>query len=308
MKKGEDKVDIAWWRPGNWLAACGLGLLRLGALFPLRWMQRVGRWLGLLAWTAFPFRRRVALANLEICFPEKSGKERRQLAREHYAAMGAGIFELGAAWYAKAEQLDPLLEVEGLEHVQSLRESGQGALLITAHFTCMELVGRYLVERIPLSCIYRRPNQPVLARAMDERRLTKMERIIQFTHARGFVQALRDGCCVWYTPDQGKRIKESSLLPFFGEPAITNTAVARIARSGRAQVIPFFGYRRADGGYRIRMLPPQPQLLDADSEAVGRHMNAIFASFVREAPEQYFWLHKRFKARGEGYADPYARS
>lgn len=298
---------MEWWRPGNILAWAGVGLLRLAARIRLPWMLRVGRWLGLTAWYLFPFRKRVVLANLRICFPERSDGERKRLAREHYGAMGMGIFELGAAWFGKREELDPLLEVEGLEHLEALREAGRGALLITAHFTCMELTGRFLAERIPLSCLYRRPNQRVLAREMDAIRVGSLERIIHFNDARGFVRALREGEFVWYTPDQGKRIKESALLPFFGEPAITNTAVGRIARSGRAAVVPFFGYRRKDGGYRIRIYPPEEALLEGERSEVGERMNHIFETFIREAPEQYFWVHKRFKARGPGYEDVYGR-
>jgi KDO2-lipid IV(A) lauroyltransferase len=300
--------SAALWHPANLLAAFGLLLLRLSALLPLTWSRSIGSGLGWLAAWAFPYRRGVALTNLKLCFPDRSPEERRRLLRHHYRAMGIGLFELGAAWYKPDDAFPPFTRIRGLEHLDALRDAGQGALLLTAHSTTLEITGRILLAQRPFSCLYRRPNQPRIAMAMTTMRRSRMEKVIHFDEMQEMVRALRQGHLIWYAPDQGKRLKYSALIPFFGEPAVTNTATGRIARMGRAAVLPFFGYRDNHGIYQIEILPPLDNFPSEDDEADALRINRLIEDYVRKAPEQYFWLHKRFKRRGPTLPDAYASS
>lgn len=294
--------------PANLLAAIGLLLLRLSALLPLRWSRRLGMGLGRLTARILPYRRSVGLTNLRLCFPEMPERERQDLLRRHYEAMGMGLFELGAAWYKADAAFAEMATIRGLEHIDALRAAGKGALLLTAHSTTLEIIGRALLVKRPFSCLYRRPNQPRIAREMTACRLARMEKVIHFDEMQEMVRALRQGHLIWYAPDQGKRLKYSALIPFFGEPAVTNTATGRIARMGQAAVLPFFGYRDPCGHYQIEILPPIEGFPSGDETADALRINHLLEQFILRAPEQYFWLHKRFKRRGPGYPDAYGKA
>lgn len=300
-------TSTSLWRPGNLLAACGILLMKAGAQLPLRWTRAIGKAIGSVAAVVFPYRRQVALTNLRLCFPEMSEKERRRLLFRHYQSMGMGIFELAAAWWKPDSAFAEISTVTGLEHLEAVRQSGRGALLLTAHFTTLEIGGRILLNHAEFSCLYRKPDQPVIARAMTEARKSRMRKVIHFDEMNELIRALREGECIWYAPDQGKRLKYSALIPFFGVPAVTNTATGRIARMGKAAILPFVGYRQADGHYRVEILPELTGIPSKDPEADALAINHLIEDFVRKAPDQYFWLHRRFKRRGPDYEDVYAK-
>ncbi len=300
-------TSTSLWRPANALAALGLLVLRVLAKCPLSWSLGIGKFLGLIVYIVFPYRKQVALTNLRLCYPDMPEKDRVRLVREHYKAMGMGIFELGAAWYKDPADVYKISEVTGLENLEAVARSGRGALLMTAHFTTLEIVGRIILGKYKISCLYREPDQPVIGRAMSRIRATEMRNVIHQDNIKEMIRALRRGEMIWYTPDQGKRIKYSEVLPFFGVPAVTNTATSRIARLGRAAIVPFVGYRLPNGAYRVEFLPELENLPSKDPEADSIIFNKVIEDLISRAPEQYFWLHKRFKRRGPGYEDVYAR-
>jgi KDO2-lipid IV(A) lauroyltransferase len=154
--------------------------------------------------------------------------------------------------------------------------------------------------------LYRKPNQPVIAREMTDIRTRNMHNVIHFDEVNDLIRALRDGEFVWYAPDQGKGMKYSEILPFFGEPAVTNSATVRIARMGKAAIVPFIGYRLPDGTYELKIFPELDHLPTKDPTADALEINHLMEDLIRMAPEQYFWLHKRFKRRGPEYPDAYA--
>lgn len=300
-------TSTSLWRPGNLLAAIGVLLMKGSARLPLSWSRAIGKAIGTVAGVIFPYRRHVALTNLRLCFPDMPEKERRRLLYRHYQSMGMGMFELAAAWYKPGEQLETCSTVTGLEHLEKVAKSGRGALLLTAHFTTLEIAGRLLLNKRRFSCLYRRPDQPVIAKAMTEARMSRMNRVIHWNETNDLIRALREGEFIWYAPDQGKRMKYSAILPFFGVPAVTNTATGRLARLGKAAIIPFVGYRDEKGHYHVEILPELENIPSKDPEADALEINHLLESFILKAPDQYFWLHRRFKKRGPGYEDPYAK-
>lgn len=300
------KTSTSLWRPGNLLAAFGILFLKASARLPLGFTRALGKGIGSIAAVVFPYRKQVALTNIRLCFPEMPEKERRRLVFRHYQAMGMGIFELGAAWYKTDEELARISTVTGLEHLEALKKSGRGALLLTAHFTTLEIAGRILLAQSEFSCLYRKPDQPVIAKAMTTARASRMRKVIHFDEMSELIRALRSGEIIWYAPDQGKRLKYSAIIPFFGVPAVTNTATSRIAKMGKAAILPFVGYREPNGHYRIEILPEMEGIPSEDAEADALAINHLIEDFVRKAPDQYFWLHRRFKRRGPEYEDVYS--
>jgi KDO2-lipid IV(A) lauroyltransferase len=300
-------TSTSLWRPGNALMALGILLLKLSARMPMSFLQFIGKALGSMVYYVFPFRKRVALVNLKLCFPELSEKERRRLAFRHYQSMGMGIFELAAAWFKPDKEIQAVGEIKGMEHVKAVEESGRGIVLLTAHFTTLEYYGRLFLINRSFSCLYRNPNQPILAREMTRIRKSRMYRVIHMDEINEFIKTLRDGRIVWYAPDQGKKIKFSEVLPFFGVPAVTNTATGRLARMGKSAILPFFGYRLPNGRYQLEVFPEVTDVPSGDPATDGILINKVIEKMIRKAPEQYFWLHKRFKRRGEGYPDVYKK-
>ncbi|MCD8483425.1 MAG: lipid A biosynthesis acyltransferase [Verrucomicrobia bacterium] len=286
----------------------GLGILWLLIQLPVRWQQRIGTGFGELFYRLFPYRKRIGSINLRICFPNLTDRQRAQLLRRHYHAMGIGVLEMALAWWGKHGSFSGIGTVEGLEHLHAARENGRGVILLTAHFTTLELCGRILNETELFSCLYRKPNNPVLEKFMTRARARLMRRVIHFDDMVAFIRALKDGETIWYAPDQGKSFKYTALLPFFGEPAITNTATARIASMTGAAIVPYFGFRKPDGSYHVSISPALDNIPSGNWEADATEINRVIEGFVRTAPEQYFWLHKRFKARGPNLPDVYANS
>jgi KDO2-lipid IV(A) lauroyltransferase len=120
------------------------------------------------------------------------------------------------------------------------------------------------------------------------------------------VRSLREGTPVWYAPDQSYHLKQSALLPFFGVPAMTNTATGTLAKLGKAKAIPFFPRRLPEGGYELLLLPPLEDMPSGDAEADTMKYTAVLEDQIRRCPEQYYWVHRKFKNRPETLPEVYA--
>jgi KDO2-lipid IV(A) lauroyltransferase len=304
MTRASEQTNLG--HPRHWPMWGGLAFFRLLSRLPWRVQRGLAAMLGWLCYYLVPVRRRVVLINLRLCFPEKTGAERRRLARAHYQSLALGVFEACVAWWAPARRL-PRHELVGREHLAAAQAGGRGVILLTAHFTTMEIYARLLSEQVRYDVLYREPNNPVLAREMRRRFERLVALAIHFDDLRGLVRALKAGHIVWYAPDQGQRTKQSALIPFFGVPAVTNTATSRLAGMTGAAVVPYFARRRADGSYLLTLLPALENFPSADAAADTLRINRLIEAHARLAPEQYFWAHKRFKGRGPGLPDVYAR-
>ena len=292
------------WLPQYWPAWLGIGLMWFLDKLPWSFKRALASGLAWLVWYFFPVRRHIVLVNLQLCFPEKSEAERRALARAHYGSLALGLFEVCAGWWARTDELPPH-RIVGLEHLHSALAKGRGALLLTAHFTTLEIGGRLMSESHRMGGLYRDPNNPVVAHLMRGQRARHMSPAVHFDDLRGLVRGLRGNAAIWYAPDQGKRSRSSEILPFFGVPAITNTATSKIAEMTGAAIVPFFAKREADQSYTLSLLPALENFPTADAAADAVRINLLIEDRVRLAPEQYFWVHKRFKARGPGYPEVY---
>lgn len=290
--------------PLNWPIWLVIGFFRLLSMLPWKAQMVLGAAMGRFAFLFLPGRRRVVDVNLVLCFPELSEKERHALASRHFAAVGIGLFETCMAWWTTESHLPPF-KIIGKEHLDAAKAQGNGVILFTAHFTTLEICGRIFSQNFSMGGLYRDPDNPVVAREMHRGRIDKMSAAVPMDDLRGLIRALRKGHIMWYAPDQGKKGKLFQIVPFFGVPAQTNTATSRIAKMSGSPVVPYFGIRLPDGSYELRILPPLENFPSDDAEADSLRTNRLIEDFVREAPEQYFWVHRRFKRRGEGYEDVY---
>ena len=285
-----------------WLLLAGMALL---AWLPWAWQQGLGRALGALLRRAMATRRHVAARNLALCFPGLDDAARDALLRAHFAALGIGLFEFARAWWGSIAPMRRGLRIEGLEHLDTARAAGHGVILVSGHFTTLEICGRLLCDLVPLAGMYRPHAQGALEWAVKRGRLRYAAAMFGRDELRPAIRHLKQGGVLWFAPDQETRRGDSVYVPFFGRPASSLTSTHQLARLSGAAVLSFAHERRADGGYTLRLSPAFDRFPTADATAdTARVMHAI-ETMARAAPAQYLWIHRRFKRQPEG-GDPYA--
>jgi Kdo2-lipid IVA lauroyltransferase/acyltransferase len=275
-------------------------MLRLAILLPLPALRTLGRVSGRLYQILGRRRARIARINVDLCFPELSDAERAALVRRHFEAVGIGVFELGLAWWASDRRLRRITTWHGLEHLRTAHAQGKGVILLSAHFTTLDFSGRLISmcdDMPPIKGLYRPNENPVVERFIRGNRERHFDALILREDIRSMLRALKAGEVVWYAPDQNFGHKGSVFAPFFGVPAATNTATTRLASLSGAAVMPFFTRRRPDGHYEQTIFPPLEDFPGPDPETDTARINAVFEDWIRQAPEQYFWTHRRFKDR-----------
>jgi Kdo2-lipid IVA lauroyltransferase/acyltransferase len=294
--------------PRYWLTWAGLGVLRLAALLPFSLIVGFGRLLGALLRRLTPGFVRTARRNIELCLPELSAPQRERLLNEHFASLGVALLEIPFAWWCTPRQLAKRVRIEGAEHLQAARARNRGVILLTAHFTSLEMAGRSLLAVAPVGFLYRPPKNEVLAFALRRFRCGYGGYPIPRDDIRAFISALRNNECVWYAPDQSYRKKGAEMVPMFGIPAATNTLTSRLARVTDAAVLPYF-LQRLPGtqGYLAVIHPPLENFPSDCPAADAERFNHIIEAQVRLMPEQYLWIHRRFKGLTGDYPDYYGR-
>lgn len=282
--------------PRYWPVWFGLTVMRLSSLLPYRGLMFVGRHLGNLAYLLIPKRRRIAEQNIAICFPELSSQEQTSLVKRHLQSIGVALMEISLAWWASEKRLASLTELEGLEHLQQAEAEGKGVVLLAGHFTTIEIGGVLLTSHAVFDAMYRKFENPLFEEVMRRKRERWARRVIKRGDFRQMFRSLKDGRVVLYMPDQAFVRKGHLLVPFFGQPAPTNTGTERLTKRTGALVVPFLPTRKADGsGYLIKLYPALIDFPGPDSMENATRINEVFETHVREAPEQYLWMHRRFK-------------
>lgn len=298
------------WHPSLWLTWAGLGILRLLVMLPYPLQYKLGASIGRALGKLVPRRTNIARVNLGLCFPELDREGLERLVTAHLESFGIGLLEVAGAWWTSAERLRGRTEVQGFEHLEAAMARGRGVILLTAHFTTLEMGGRLLAVHaaLPYHALYRAHENPALEWAFRTYKERHYEKIIPRDDIRGMLRSLKNGHPVWYAADQDYHGPHRIFTPFFGVAASTNPATSRIARSARCPVVPFFPLRKIDGsGYIITILPALDDFPSDDLARDATRINQLIEEHVRRAPEQYFWVHRRFKTRPPGEPDPYAR-
>lgn len=285
-----------------------LGLMWLLHFLPLSVLSRLGHGLGDLLFVLGRERRYVALTNLALCFPEEDERARRRIARAHFRAVARSMLERGVLWWGSADRIRAMVSVAGEEHWHAAR--GRPVIFLVPHFVGFEMGGfRFNLDE-PLASMYAKQRNAAFDAAFLRGRL-RFKTAKMFSRQDGvrtIVRALRDGLPFIYLPDMDFGPRDAVFVPFFGVEAATITGLARLAAISKAAVVPMITRQLPAGeGYAMRFYPAWENYPSGDDLADARRMNEFIEERVREMPEQYYWVHKRFKTRPEGEPNIYER-
>jgi KDO2-lipid IV(A) lauroyltransferase len=286
--------------PRTWPGWLAVGLGWTIARWPWWLQRRVGPMLGRALMHLLPSRRRVAEANLRICFPEMDDAARAALLRTNFESLGLGLFEFLRAWWGRLAPVDRGFEITGLEHLDAARADGHGVILVSAHFTTLEVCLRLLCQHVALGAMYRPHEQAALEWAVKRGRLRHAKAMFARDELRPAIRHLKQGGVLWFAPDQETRRGESVFVPFFGQPAWSLTSTHQLARLGGAAVLPLFHERLDDGRYRLEIGAPLDGFPTRDATADTARIMATLEGLIRRRPDQYLWLHQRFKRQPDG--------
>ena len=278
----------------------GLGLLWFCHCLPAAVQYRLGQGVGRLLFMLAGSRCKVVLRNLKACFPDQSENERTLLAQRHFGALGAAMLDFGNLWWAEEYFLRRRHALLGREILDELLQAGRPVIVLGLHCVGVEAAGVRLAMDYKMTAFYTRQSSPV----MDARLRAARNRFIppillkKDEGVRTLVRAIRSGAPVYYLPDMDYGPRNSIFVPFFGVPAATITGLPRLAKLAGATIVPCVTRLLPDGkGYETTLGKPWQDYPTGDDAADARAMNAWLESVVESMPEQYYWVHKRFKTR-----------
>jgi KDO2-lipid IV(A) lauroyltransferase len=289
----------------HWLTWLGIGLMALLARLPWVLQRALGRGAGTVLRVLLARRRRIAERNIALCYPQLDAAAQAALVRASFASLGIGLFEFARAWWGSVEPMRRDLRLEGLEHLQAARTGGRGVIVISAHFTTLEIAGRLMCDYAPLAGMYRPHDQAAMEWAVKRGRLRYAAAMFTRDELRPAMKHLKQGGLLWFAPDQDTRRGESVYVPFFQQQAYSLTSTHQLARLSGAAVVAFAHVRRDDGGYTLKISPAFGDFPSKDATADTARVMAAIEAMVREVPSQYLWLHRRFKHQPGGGANPY---
>lgn len=304
---GKRKPLYYFWTPNYWYIWLCLGLLRLSCLLPYHVQLRMFKAAGRLLHRFDTRRRETARRNIGICLPDLSADERDALTLAHYEALGASMMELGLARWASDEKIAALSRIEGAENLTTALDQGEHVILLTGHFTALELSGRVMQPICPrIDAVFQLHPHELLTEILRTNRERVAEQTIESSDVRRMVRSLKSGAALWFAPDQSVRSKQSVLTTFFDEPALNNTAATKLAKLSKAIAIPWFLCRCPEGGYVMTILPRLENFPSDDAIEDSKQFTAVLEDAIRRCPEQYLWTYRKFKGRPEPLPDVYA--
>ena len=293
--------------PQYWATWLGLSVLRTVELLPFSMQRHVGSAFGRIL-RGLPLAYvRIARRNIQLCMPALSADDQAQLLDRHCQSLGMALCETAATWWSSDQRIHELADIQGLEHLQAAFAKGRGAILIGGHFTTIEIATRILGTVVPLNVVYRPTKNAVLSHTMFTS-FSRNGKPIAHDDIRTMIRALKKNEAVWYAPDQSYRNKGAAMVNFFGIPAATTTATSRLARISGAAVLTYFPERLpGNAGYRVVIGPALEDFPGADAIGDVERFNSLLEAQIRRVPEQYLWVHRRFKGLTADYPDYYGR-
>ena len=278
-----------------------IGLLRLLAFLPFRFQLNLGKALGKVIQLASGSRQRIVDINLANCFPEFSEAKREAIKSRCYKNIGISLLEMSMCWWWSADKLKPLVEIRGQEHINAALESGRGVILLTGHFTSLEIGARLLALFMPIQVMYRKQKNHLFDSYLYARRNSYFVNTISRKNTRQLIKGIKNQIPTWYAPDQNFRKERNVFAPFLGVETATITASSRLAQSSGGVMLPFYPERKRDGsGYILWIEAPLENFPSGDDLQDATAINASIEKFVREHPGHYMWIHQRFKTRPPG--------
>lgn len=253
-------------------------------------------------------RRHIVMVNLGLCFPELDLPARRRLARAHFRALGRSLLERGLLWWASEARLKRLIRLEGAERLRALLDAGRPVIMLAPHFLGLDMGGSRVAMEFDSVSIYARQKNRVFDRWLFHGRSRFGDQLLLSRQdgVRGTVKAMKSGRPFYYLPDMDYGRKDAIFVPFFGVPAATITGLSRLGRLAGAAIVPCVTRMLPGGrGYVAEFGEPWPDFPTRDADADTARMNLWIESVVRTMPEQYYWVHRRFKTRPVGEPRPY---
>jgi KDO2-lipid IV(A) lauroyltransferase len=279
----------------------GLGVIWLLHWLPLSVLAALGRAAGLLLYLLAGERRRVVLTNFRLCFPDLTEGERVRLARNHFAVFTRSLLEHGILWWGSRKRVLRMIRIEGLEHWQAV--ANRPVIFLAPHFVGLDMGGIRIGAEYRVVSVYSKQKNPAFDAVLyhGRTRFVMPDLYSRQDGIRPVAKAIKKGLPFYYLPDMDFGERDSIFVPFFGVPAATITGLSRIAALTGAVVVPAVTTQLPGGeGYVLRFHPAWDNFPSGDLAADTRRMNAFIEDRVREMPEQYYWLHKRFKTRPAG--------
>ena len=297
----QSQFTVTLLHPRYWLTWFSILLMAAVAQLPYRWQVILGKKLGLLMLQFAKKRRDIAERNLHICFPDMNTTARKRLLKNNFEVYGLAVFETGMAWFMSPSRLQQLFTIKNQSCWKSLR--GRGALVIGMHFPTLEICNVAINQLFDLNLIYKPHKNPVYdyVQGVCRARHNSNSKVIARDDTRTIVKTLKAGQWVWYAPDQDYGRKYSEFVPWFGIPAATVTATPKLAAMSKVPVIAISHHHKADfSGYEIELHPVFDDFPSDDTNADLLRINQFIEQCVRRYPQEYLWVHRRFKTRPDG--------
>ncbi|MBW7983427.1 kdo(2)-lipid IV(A) palmitoleoyltransferase [Enterobacillus tribolii] len=286
----------------------GLGVLYALVQLPYPWLYHLGHWMGKSAMYFMPRRVRIARQNLTLCFPDKSAKEIDDLVNDNFQALGVSLMETGIAWFWSDRRVRRWFTVTGLENMENACTKNQGVIVIGVHFMSLELGGRVMGLCRPMMAVYRPHNNQVLEYIQTKGRSRSNKAMLDRRNLKGIISALRKGEAVWFAPDQDYGPKGSTFAPFFAvKECATTNGTATIARLSQAKMLTTVLIRKPGAqGYELAIGKEIENYPIDDTVGAATFMNQLIEKEIMRAPEQYLWVHRRFKTQPAGSPSLYS--
>lgn len=288
--------------PRYWLTWFGLGVLFLLVQLPYPVLNRLGIWLGRTSMRFFKRRVLITRRNLQLCFPDLPSDQVEARIVSNFESLGMGLLETGMAWFWSDARVKRWFDVSGLHNLKKAQENKQGVLVIGVHFMSLELGGRAMGLCQPMMAMYRPHNNKAMEFVQTWGRMRSNKAMLDRKDLRGMVHALKKGEAVWFAPDQDYGPRGSVFAPLFAvDQAATTSGTFMLARLAKPALVTVVLVRKALGkGYEL-VIQPQLQDYPIDNEmAAAAYMNRVIEKEIMRAPDQYLWLHRRFKTRPAG--------
>lgn len=299
--------DLSLLHPRNWLTWLGLAILWLMVQLPYPVLHTIGSSLGRAARPFLKRREKIAARNIALCFPEMSEADKETLIEQNFVSLGMGLIETGMAWFWSDERVKKWFDVEGYANLTNALAENRGVMVVGVHFMSLELGGRAMGLCRPMMATYRRHNSPLMEWVQTRGRLRSNKAMIDRRNLRGLVHALKAGEAVWFAPDQDYGPKGSTFAPFFSVPQAATTNGTRVlSRLSGAGLLTITMVRKANRrGYSLHISESITDYPNDDELAAASYMNKVIEKEILRAPEQYLWVHRRFKTRPVGEASLY---
>jgi len=277
----------------SWL---GYGLIRLFILLPYPVIYRLSKLLGVLFYYLAGYRRTIAQTNIDLCFAELSEQNRQQICKEHFQSIAIALFDTAINWWGNKKKLLPYMQLEGVEHLQQAATEKKRVIILSGHFTSLETAGHFVQQYVRFATSYQALKNPFFNELMIEARSRNFCHIVDRNNVRDMIRTIRQGIPLWIAPDQDQGRKKSVFVPFFNQQTATQIGPMKLTEMTDATVIPAFT-RHFGTTIRTDILPALENFPSSNIENDARRINELLEYYIRETPEQYLWLHRRFKTR-----------